>query len=59
MARIPYEEIERLKKKIPIDRLVTGFGAELKRQGQGSSTVSIFWARKPDTLVAVRRDSRK
>ena len=33
MARIPNEEIERLKKEIPIERLVTGFGVELKRQG--------------------------
>jgi len=34
MARIPDEEIERLKKEIPIERLVTGFGVELKRQGK-------------------------
>jgi DNA primase len=33
MARIPDEEIERLKKEIPIERLVTGFGLELKRTG--------------------------
>ena len=33
MARIPDEEIERLKKEIPIERLVTGFGVELKRCG--------------------------
>jgi DNA primase catalytic core len=33
MARIPDEEIERLKKEIPIERLVTGFGVELKRTG--------------------------
>jgi DNA primase len=33
MARIPDEEIERLKKEIPIERLVTGFGIELKRRG--------------------------
>ena len=26
MARIPDEEIERLKREIPIERLVTGFG---------------------------------
>ncbi len=36
MARIPNEEIERLKKEIPIERLVTGFGVELKRHGEGS-----------------------
>jgi DNA primase len=33
VARIPDEEIERLKKKVPIERLVMGFGIELKRQG--------------------------
>jgi len=33
MARIPDSEIERLKKEIPIERLVTGFGIELKRHG--------------------------
>ncbi len=33
MARIPDEEIERLKKEIPIERLMTGFGIELKRTG--------------------------
>jgi DNA primase catalytic core len=33
MARIPDEEIERLKKEISIERLVTGFGIELKRAG--------------------------
>ena len=34
MARIPDEEIERLKKEIPMERLVTGFGVELKRHGR-------------------------
>ncbi len=33
MARTPDEEIERLKKEVPIERLVMGFGIELKRQG--------------------------
>lgn len=33
MARIPEEEIERLKKEIPIERLVGGFGIELRRTG--------------------------
>jgi DNA primase catalytic core len=33
MARIPDEEIERLKKEISIERLVTGFGVELKGTG--------------------------
>ena len=30
MARIPDEEIERLKREIAIERLVAGFGIELK-----------------------------
>jgi DNA primase len=33
MARIPEEEIERLKRDIPIERLLAGFGVELKRTG--------------------------
>jgi DNA primase len=33
MARIPDEEIERLKKEISMERLVVSFGVELKRHG--------------------------
>ena len=33
MARIPDNEIERLKKEVAIERLVMGFGVELKRHG--------------------------
>jgi len=33
MARIPDDEIERIKKEIPIERLVKGFGVELKLTG--------------------------
>ena len=33
MARIPDEEIERLMKEVPIERLVLGFGVELARGG--------------------------
>ena len=33
MARIPDEEIERLKREISVERLVTSFGVELKRHG--------------------------
>ena len=33
MARIPDEEIERLKREVPLERLVAGFGIELKRHG--------------------------
>jgi DNA primase len=33
MARIPDDELERLKREIPVEKLVTGFGVELKRAG--------------------------
>lgn len=33
MARIPAEEIERLKKEVSLERLVAGFGIELVRHG--------------------------
>lgn len=33
MARIPDDVIERLKKEVGVERLVTGFGIELKRHG--------------------------
>ncbi len=33
MARIPDDEIGRLKQQIPLERLVAGFGIELKRYG--------------------------
>ena len=35
MARIPNEEIERLKREVSLERLVTGFGIELKKHGAG------------------------
>ena len=33
MARIPDDQIERLKNEVSLERLVTGFGIELKRHG--------------------------
>jgi DNA primase len=33
MARIPDSELERLKKEVPLERLVLGFGVELQRHG--------------------------
>ena len=33
MARIPDNEIERLKKEVALERLVLGFSVELKRHG--------------------------
>jgi DNA primase len=35
MARIPAAEIERLKKEVSLERLVSGFGIELKKHGAG------------------------
>jgi len=49
MARIPDEEIERLKKEIPIERLVTGFGVELKGAGR------TWWDAAPSMTTARRR----
>ena len=40
LARIPELEIERLKKEIAIERLVMGFGVELKRHGAGASALA-------------------
>jgi hypothetical protein len=31
MARIPNDEIERLKREVSLERLVTGFGIEVRR----------------------------
>ena len=36
MARIPDDEIERLKQEVPLARLVEAQGIELKRHGGGS-----------------------
>ena len=33
MARIPDEEIERLKREVSLEKLVTGFGIELRKHG--------------------------
>src|ERR1700730_9556557 len=33
MARIPEEEIERLKREAPLERLVIAFGIELRKHG--------------------------
>ena len=51
MARIPRSELERLKKEIPIERLVMGFAVELKRHGaEWIGTVQRF-----DELGRLRR----
>ena len=51
MARIPDSEIERLKKDIPIERLVMGFGVELKRHGAELIGTCPFHEDKTPSLV--------
>ena len=65
MARIPDEEIERLKQEISIERLVTGFGVELKRQGKDLFGRCPFHDDKtpslsvtPETNLTPAKDSR-
>jgi hypothetical protein len=33
LARIPTDELEHLKREVPLERLVVGFGIELRRHG--------------------------
>lgn len=51
MARIPDVEIERLKKEVPIERLVMGFGVELKRHGAELLGTCPFHEDKTPSLV--------
>ena len=51
MARIPDSELERLKKEIPIERLVLGFGVELKRHGAELIGTCPFHDDKTPSLV--------
>ena len=51
MARIPDSELERLKKEIPIERLVTGFGVELRRHGAELIGTCPFHHDKTPSLV--------
>ncbi len=51
MARIPDSEIERLKKEVPIERLVMGFGVELKRHGVELIGTCPFHEDKTPSLV--------
>ena len=51
MARIPDVEIERLKKEIAIERLVMGFGVELKRHGAELLGTCPFHEDKTPSLV--------
>ena len=51
MARIPESEIERLKKEVAIERLVMGFGVELKRHGADLIGTCPFHDDKTPSLV--------
>ena len=51
MARIPESEIERLKKEVAIERLVIGFGIELKRHGADLIGTCPFHDDKTPSLV--------
>ena len=51
MARIPDAELERLKKEIPIERLVIGFGVELKHHGAELIGTCPFHDDKTPSLV--------
>jgi len=51
LARIPDSEIERLKKNVPIERLVMGFGVKLKRHGAELIGTCPFHEDKTPSLV--------
>lgn len=51
MARIPDSELERLKKEVAIERLVMGFGVELKRHGAELIGTCPFHEDKTPSLV--------
>ena len=55
MARIPDEEIERLKKEISLERLVTGFGIELGKHGGDLIGRCPFHDDREPSLVITRR----
>jgi DNA primase catalytic core len=51
MARIPDEEIQRLQSGIPIERVVSGFGVELKRVGANLMGLCPFHDDRTPSLV--------
>ena len=51
MARIPEAETERLKREVAIERLVMGFGVELKRHGAELIGTCPFHEDKTQSLV--------
>jgi DNA primase catalytic core len=57
MARIPDEEIERLKREVSLERLVTGFGIELKKHGADLIGRCPFHDdREPSLVVTVEKN---
>jgi DNA primase len=57
MARIPDDEIERLKREVSLERLVTGFGIELKKHGADLIGRCPFHDdREPSLVVTVEKN---
>jgi DNA primase len=57
MARIAEEEIERLKGEVSLERLVTGFGIELKRHGAELLGLCPFHDdREPSLVVSPKKN---
>src|SRR5271154_5314299 len=51
MARIPDQEIERLKKEVSLEKLVAGFGIELRRHGADLIGTCPFHDDKTPSLI--------
>src|SRR5580698_1229783 len=57
MARIPDDQIERLKGEVSLERLVTGFGIELKRHGADLLGLCPFHDdREPSLVVSPKKN---
>jgi DNA primase catalytic core len=57
MARIPDDQIERLKNEVSLERLVTGFGVELKRHGADLLGLCPFHDdREPSLVVSPKKN---
>lgn len=57
MARIPDDQIERLKSEVSLERLVTGFGIGLKRHGADLLGLCPFHDdREPSLVVSPKKN---
>src|ERR1700738_5553098 len=57
MARIPDDQIERLKNEVSLERLVSGFGIELKRHGADLLGLCPFHEdREPSLVVSPKKN---